>query len=160
MALAKRFKAVPVLVILGGALACGQSANTAATAEVDRDADVSEIRALLEQNEAAVNEQNPTDAAATYTPDGDIWVANGPRVAGTAELREHFERAHPSADEEVDLTVDDVRFLSSDVAIVESTSIATLPGGGTVARATLVVVRHGGSWKIAAARVMSIEESP
>ena len=157
MTLAKGFKAVPVLILLAGGLACEQ---TASTAEVDRGADEAAIRALVAQNGAAINEQDPTRAAATYTPDGDIWVADGPRVAGAAELRAHFERAHPSPDEELELTVDDIRFLSSEVALVESTSIATLPGGGSVGRATLVVVRHDGSWKIAAARVMSIEKSP
>lgn len=77
-----------------------------------------------------------------------------------ADLRAHFERAHRSPNEELEVTVDAIRFLSSDVALVESTATATLPDGGSVGQATLVVVRQDGSWKISVARVMSIEVMP
>ena len=75
-----------------GSGAVPKAPGTAGTAEPDRIADESAIRDLFAQNAAAINQRNPAAAAATYTPDGDIWVANGPHVTGVAELREHFER--------------------------------------------------------------------
>ena len=96
IALARRFRSVPAVVLLAGALACERSESTAGTAEPDRRADESGIRDLFAQNEAAINQRNSAGAAATYTPDGDIWVVNGPRVSGAAELRAHFERPHAS----------------------------------------------------------------
>ena len=158
--LTKRFKVVPVFILLASALACERSAGTAGTAEPDRSADESAIRDLFAQNAAAINQRNPAAAAATYTPDGDIWVANGPHVTGVAELREHFERAHPSPDEELEIRVDSIRFLSADVALVESSSTSTLPTGATAGLATLILVRNDSGWKIAVARVMSVEALP
>jgi len=124
----------------------------------DRAADETAIREHFAEAEAASNAHDPARTAATYTPDGEIWIFDGRRVRGSDQLRRHFETAHGMPGERVRLTVDTIRFVSADVALVEGTSNATHDAGGARAHANLVVVRRDAGWKIAIAHVMSIEQ--
>ena len=134
---------------------------SASTTDQDRSADEAAIRTLLAANEASTNQRDAAGVAATFAPDGDIWTVGGPRVSGRAEIRrseEEFYRAPGFREWRV--TIDTIRFLSPDVAVVETTTITTLATSETRGQATWVVARRDGAWKIAAVRVMSVEEQP
>ena len=149
---------------IGAAPEKAQTAATehrASTTDQDRSADEAAIRTLLAANEASANQRDAAGVAATFAPDGDIWIVGGPRVSGRTEIRrseEEFYRAPGFREWRV--TIDTIRFLSPDVAVVETTTITTLATSETRGQASWVVARRDGAWKIAAVRVMSVEEQP
>ena len=135
--------------------------HRASTADQDRSADEAAIRTLLATNEASTNQRDAAGVAATFAPDADIWIAGGPRVSGPAEIRRSEEEFYRTPGfQEWHVTIDTIRFLSSDVAVVETTTITTFATSQTRGQRTWVVARRDGSWKIAAVRVMTIEEQP
>ena len=147
--------------------AAPEKAQTAATehrestTDQDRSADEAAIRALLAANEASTNQRDAAGVAATFAPDGDIWIVGGPWVSGPAEIRRSEEEFYRTSEfREWRVTINTIRFLSPDVAVVETTTITTLATSETRGQATLVVARRDGAWKIAAVRVMRVEEQP
>ena len=79
---------VLVLALSMGGLSCQQwPERSAGTSPRLPAADEAAIRALLAENEAAGHQRAAARAAATYTPDGDIWIVDGRRISGTEELR-------------------------------------------------------------------------
>ena len=149
------------LAVLSLALASCVADGPGGAPDPDRNADKAAIHALLSELEAAANARDPGRTAAAYTPDGDIWVAGGPWVSGSAEIRQ-FEAEFYRAPgyRRWDLTIDEIRFLAPDAVLVEISSTTTIDGGGLSDRMTLVVVRQGAEWKIAAVRIMNVEEQP
>lgn len=129
----------------------------------NRAGDEGGVRELFARMEAAGNARDQARVAAAYTPDGDIWIAaSGPdkpekRVVGPDNIRQHLETGHGTPAEKLRLTVDNIRFLTPDVALADGTSTSTHEAGGFRATASLIVVRQGDSWKLAAVRVMKLE---
>ena len=151
----------PLIVLALAATSCGAPQGTANSPQQDRDADEAAIHALLAEVEAAANQRDPARTAATYTPDGDIWIAGGPWVSGTAEIRQFEEEFYQTPGYRGwRVAIDTMRFVSPDVVLVEVSSATTLDSGEIRDRATLVVARRDGVWKIAAVRIMSVEEQP
>jgi uncharacterized protein (TIGR02246 family) len=150
-----------LLIALSLALASCVADGPGGAPDPDRNADKAAIHALLSELEAAANARDPGRTAAAYTPDGDIWVAGGPWVSGSAEIRQ-FEAEFYRAPgyRRWDLTIDEIRFLAPNAVLVEISSTTTIDGGGLSDRMTLVVVRQGAEWKIAAVRIMNVEEQP
>ena len=127
----------------------------------DRSADEAAIRALLATNEAATNRRDSAGVAATYVPDGDIWIVGRSRISGLDEIRRNEEEFYSMPGfREWHVTVNAIRFLSADVALVESTGATTLETGELREEATWVASRQNGDWRIAAVRIMSLEEQP
>ncbi len=119
--------------------------------------DADAIRALIAAIEAATNRRDAAGVAATFTSDGDLWVAGGPRFSGPAEIRRNEEEFYRTPGfQKWRITAESIRFLTSDVALVDSASKTTLDSGETQAKATIVVVRKNGDWRIAAVRVMDV----
>ena len=132
-------------------MSCGGSERTVSTPEQNRSADEAAIRALLVENQTAFNRQDAAGVAATYTPDEDIWIVDGPQGSRADEIRrleEDFYRT--SGFREGKITNDTMRFVRPDVALVETTATTTLDAGERRSQATFVVVCRGGAWKIAA----------
>jgi uncharacterized protein (TIGR02246 family) len=127
----------------------------------DRKADEVAIRALLATNEAATNRRDAEGVADTYLPDGDVWILGFPRVSGLDEIRRNEEEFYRTPGfQSWETRIDTIRFLGSDVALVESSDVTTLDSGEIDARSTWVVSRRNGEWRIAAVRVMVFGERP
>ena len=124
-----------------------------------RDADEAAIRALFQRNAEAANRRDAEGVVATYWPDGDVQIAGQPRVSGPEALRqtELDWQAIPGF-RGWEGRVEEIRFLGSDAALVESTGTMLLDDGEIAEQHTIVVSRRDGEWRISAARVMVIEE--
>ncbi len=150
-----------LLIALSLALASCVADGPGGAPEPERNADRAAIHALLSELEAAANARDPGRTAAVYTPDGDIWVAGGPWVSGSAEIRQfEAEFYRTPGYRRWDLTVEGIRFLAPHAVLVEISSTTTIDSGALSDRATLVIVRQGAEWKIAAVRIMNVEEQP
>jgi uncharacterized protein (TIGR02246 family) len=126
----------------------------------DRSTDEREIRSLVAENAAASNAGNPTGVAATYTSDGDAWISGQRRVATHQRLAEmEGEWVAMPGYQRWEGEVEEIRFISRDAAIVEISATTFLDSGKFDEETTLVVVRTDGDWKIAAWRVMNIDET-
>ena len=127
---------------------------------VEGQADSSAIRALLQAYEAAINRRDVDAAIATYLPDADVWVVGYDRVVGREAIRRNEERAVGAPGFQAWTTsVDGVRFIGADVAVVESSGAVTIGGDRIGERITWVVHRTVAGWRIAAVRIMAFERS-
>ena len=127
---------------------------------VEGQADSSAIRALLQTYEAAINRRDVDAAIATYLPDADVWVVGFDRIVGVAAIRQNEERAVGAPGFQAWTTsVDAIRFIGADVAVVESSGAVTIGGDRIKERITWVVNRTAAGWRIAAVRIMAFERS-
>jgi uncharacterized protein (TIGR02246 family) len=127
---------------------------------VEGQADSSAIRALLQAYEAAINGRDVEAAIASYLPDADVWVVGYDRIIGLDAIRQNEERAVSAPGFQAWTTsVDAIRFLGADVAVVESSGAVTIAGDRIAERMTWVVNRTVAGWRIAAVRIMAFERS-
>jgi uncharacterized protein (TIGR02246 family) len=127
---------------------------------VEGQLDSSAIRALLQAYEAAINRRDVDAAIATYSPDADVWVVGYDRIVGLEAIRQNEERAVGAPGFQAWTTsVDAIRFIGADVAVVESSGAVTIGGDRIGERITWVVNRTGAGWRIAAVRIMAFERS-
>jgi uncharacterized protein (TIGR02246 family) len=123
-----------------------------------RQTDISAIRELLHTYEVAVNRRDVEAAIATYLPDADVWVVGYDRSEGIAAIRASEERAlNALGFQSWTTAVDAIRFVTADVAVVDSSGAVTMGGNRIAERITWVVSRTGGDRRIAAVRVMVFE---
>lgn len=121
-----------------------------------------DVRAFAQAYAAVFDRHDPEALTALYLPDADIVVRNAPIVRGREEILEWWRRyfATPRPYRVV-LVVDRIRELGEDVVIVELTATG-LPDEPQAplrsARATWVLRREAGDWRIAALRVLPSEE--
>lgn len=135
---------------------CGSPTTSALP---DRNADKAAIRSLLAENEAATNAGDVAGVAATYTAEGDVWIAGLSRRSTPKAVRENEEEFQGMPGfKSWDGTVESIRFISPDAAIVEVSAVTRLDSGEFEEQTTVVVARTDG-WKIAAARVMNFDET-
>jgi uncharacterized protein (TIGR02246 family) len=127
---------------------------------VNVEADSSAIRALLQTYEAAINRRDVEAAVATYLPDADVWVVGYDRVVGREAIRKNEERAVGAPGFQAwSTSVDALRFVGTDTAVVESSGTVTLAGARVFERITWVVSRTAAGWRIAAVRIMAFERA-
>jgi len=146
------------LVLLG----CWPSGDRDHRLAIDRQADEVAIRDLLVASAAASTARDPAGVAATYTDDGDAWIAGlGSEPTVGREAIEESERAFTSMPgfRRWDVRVDRVRFISRDAAIAEVTGTTVMDGGEHPEKTTIVVARSPEGWRIAAWRVMEFDPS-
>ena len=160
LAIPRTLCATLLVALLMAAMSCGPSGERSSlTADQNRSADEAVIRELLAANMAATNSRDADGVASTFTPDGDIWFAGRPRISGLDEIRRNEEEFYNTPGFlEWSFTVDSIRFVSPDAALVEGIGLTTLNTGRTREDFTLVVVRRGSEWRIAAARILSVEQ--
>jgi len=145
------------LLLLLSVSSCGQRTNFAQDSALDREGDQADIRALVAANIAASSALDPAAVQDTYTPDGDAWIAGLSRVstrAGVIDAEAEYQ-ALPGF-QRFEGSVDSVRFISRDAAIVEMSATTVLDSGEFDEETTLVVARTDLGWKIAAWRVMTV----
>ena len=127
---------------------------------VEGQADSSAIRALLQAYEAAINRRDVEAAIATYLPDADVWVVGYDRIVGLEAIRQNEERAIGAPGFQAwSTSVDAIRFVGADVAVVESSGAVTIAGDRIAERITWVVNRTASGWRIAAVRIMGFERT-
>ena len=121
------------------------------------------IRKQIEQYQEAWNNHDATALAAHFDLDGDQILPGRPIVSGRADLekrwREHFSGM--AQGRRITLTVDSIRFLKPDVAIINTSAEFTggrdpegreIPPGQD--RGTWVIIKKGDQWLLTALRVM------
>jgi len=134
------------------------------------------LRAFVAAYEDAFNRHDPAGVAAFYTDDADIVVRTSPVLRGRQAIldwwRAYFSERRPSPlareswyeSMRALLIVDEIRMMAPDVALLEISATATArqpearPSPVRYARATWVVVREDGTWRIAALRVLPSED--
>jgi uncharacterized protein (TIGR02246 family) len=127
---------------------------------VEGQADSSAIRALLQAYETAINDRDVEAAIATYLPDADVWVVGYDRIVGLEAIRQNEERAIGGPGFQAwTMSVDAIRFIGADVAVVESSGAVTMGGDRIAERITWVVNRTVAGWRIAAVRIMAFERT-
>ena len=120
--------------------------------------DSSAIRALLQTYEAAINRRDIAAAIATYLPDADVWVVGYDRIVGLEAIRQNEERAVSAPGFQAwTASVDAIRFIGTDVAMVESSGAVSMNGARIAERITWVVHRTVAGWRIAAVRIMTFQ---
>ena len=86
---------------------------------------------------------------------GDIWIVGNPRISGLDEIRRNeIEFYNTPGFQSWKITIEEIRFISTDVALVESTGATNLDTETIEEQATWVVSRRNDEWRIAAVRIM------
>jgi uncharacterized protein (TIGR02246 family) len=113
------------------------------------------IRAHVAGNEAALNKRDFAAYAAQFVPDGDLIVVDGATSSGQDAIRRTIEAAwaNAPATRRATITVDKIRSLGSDIAVVDA-SARFSEGEPTLGRSTSVVVRRDGAWRTLVLRVL------
>ncbi len=152
--------AMAVLIVALALTSCSEPPDTEDRGAIDRTADEAAIRSLLAANWAAGSARDAEGVAATYLPDGDAWIAGLSRVSGADEIipAEEDFGGMPGF-QSYDGTIDSIRFISPDSAIVEVSGTTTLDTGSFDEETTIVVARRDDNWRIAAWRVMTFDET-
>jgi uncharacterized protein (TIGR02246 family) len=113
------------------------------------------IRAHIRGLEAAVNSRDFAAFAAQFLADGDLVVVDRQTSSGHDAIRRTMEAAWagaPSA-RRASITVDKVRFLNEDIALVDAVARFS-EGDPAEDRGTSVVVRRDGAWRTLALRIL------
>jgi uncharacterized protein (TIGR02246 family) len=115
------------------------------------------IRRVIQQRDAAWG-KDAKAYAALFTEDADQLTSAGQLRRGRASIEKDsaagWAEAYKGATETT--SVETVRLITPDVAIADGTfQITNIPGGGTrKGRASYILLRTAGGWKIAAQRGM------
>jgi len=126
---------------------------------VEGQADSFAIRELIQTYEAAINRRDIEAAMASYSPDADGWVVGYDRVVGLEAIRQNEERALSEPGFHWTTSVDAIRFVGTNVAVVESSGTVTIGADQIAERITWVVNRTVAGWRISAVRVMAFERA-
>lgn len=134
------------------------------------------LRAFVAAYEDAFNGHDPEAIGAFYAEDAEIVVRNSPVVRGRRAVldwwRAYFSEPRPAPlardswyeSMRAILIVDEIRMMAPDVALLEITATAAArqadarPSPVRYARATWVVVREAGEWRIASLWVLPSED--
>lgn len=121
------------------------------------------IRALYDEFEADWNAHDVAKLIEHWAIDGDHVEPDGTEADGNDAIKQLLEGQHGGAfkDSMLDLTIEDVFFLSTSIALVDGTykvaGIVTPDGTAIPARSgryTAVLLDEQGGWHIAASRLM------
>lgn len=139
------------MILAVAALTLGAVPVASQTRAVDETA----LRARVVAFEAAINTRDMAGLAALYASDADLIVIDGPLVAGRASIQAATERdwGTGSATRRITLTVTGIRFIGSDIAVI-NTRARFNEGPVREDRGTWIAVRQAGNWLIAALRVL------
>jgi len=119
-----------------------------------RPKDEAAIRAQVAAYEAAINGRDRHALTTLFTPEADFVYFDGPRVVGRDSIvaRTSSALAEWSTTMRFSLKVTSVRFLGSDVALVD-TDAGFSEGEMRSNRGTALLERRGGKWLWTALRV-------
>ena len=119
--------------------------------------DEAAVRGVYQQLMEGWNEGNGAAFAAAFTDDGDLVAFDGTHLKGRAEITPFHQQLFDKWLKGTRLAghVEDVRFLSPDVALMHAVGGTvmrgkTLPSPGRDSIQTLVATRQDGAWRLAA----------
>ncbi len=119
-----------------------------------RPTDEAAIRQSVSAYESAVNQRNAPAIAGLFTRDADVVYFDSPRVVGRDAIGKDLNKAiagWPSS-RRFSLEVTNIRFLGSDLALVETLARFS-EGEMTSNRGTALMARRDGKWFWEALRV-------
>jgi len=124
-----------------------------------------DIRVFVAAYEDAFDLHDPDSLSAFYRDDADIIVREGPVIHGGQAIRDwwrtYFSQPRPYR---VLLIIQEIRMMADDVALLNIIGTGEpLDAGGRLvptraARATWVILRQDGEWRVAALRMLPGEE--
>jgi uncharacterized protein (TIGR02246 family) len=127
----------------------------AAKQPADRSADEQAIRANVALFLKAYNDGDAKTVASLFAPDGQVITQDGETVEGREAIEQEFNDIFAETPEaRMELSVDSIRFIGSDLA-VEVGSTKDIPAPGETpeyGRYTVLHVKRDGKWLMAAAR--------
>jgi uncharacterized protein (TIGR02246 family) len=141
------------------------AANASAQKTDDKNADETAIRAQVEQMAKGWNAKSGAEFAKPFAEDADYVVINGMQIKGrTAIAKGHqgiFDTFYKNST--ISYTVDSIRFLRSDVAVVHLGGTLKVTEGKETragnARMTLVMTKTNGKWEIAAFQNTQVQDT-
>jgi uncharacterized protein (TIGR02246 family) len=123
-----------------------------------RPKDETAIRNRIAEYEAAANKRDTQAIAAVFAADADLVFFDSPRIEGRdAIAREHEGISKWPSTKRFSLEVTNIRFLGSDLALVETVGRFS-EGEMTSNRGTILVTRRDGKWWWTALRVYPAEK--
>jgi uncharacterized protein (TIGR02246 family) len=123
-----------------------------------RPKDETAIRNRVAEYEAAVNKRDTQAILAVFAPDADLVFFDSPRLVGRdAIAKEHEGISKWPSTKRFSLAVSSIRFLGSDVALVETLARFS-EGEMTSNRGTILMTRRDGKWWWTALRVYPAEK--
>jgi uncharacterized protein (TIGR02246 family) len=141
-------------------MACRSEQVPAAGADSDRASGEAAIRSQVAAYESGFNRRDAASIANLFATDGDFIIYDGPRLIGRDAIRQSIERdfSNLAPTLRVGIKVTNIRFLTPDLAIVET--VATFNEGDIREnRGTSVMVRSAGNWLQGALRVFAAQKS-
>lgn len=145
---------IPNLVLLLAACAAAQTPSNHTSAHAPEEA---AIRSVVEKYVAARDQIDPKAVAALFTADADQLVSSGEWRRGLDAVVKGTMASSQASSGKRTLTVETVRFISNDVAIVDGRYEIAGGGAGGQDRkmwSTFMFRRTPQGWKIAAIRNM------
>jgi uncharacterized protein (TIGR02246 family) len=147
-----------VLALAVGSVACTpqhQPSDPSSGTETAKDD--AAIRSHAAGFERALNSRDFAAFSEQFTPDGDLILVDGPLTSGREAIRRSIQAAWTDAPptRRASITVNNIRFLSSDIALVEAAARFSA-GEPAQDRGTSVVVRRDGVWRTLALRVLPV----
>ena len=121
-----------------------------------RQADEAAVRDVVRRYVEARERRDPQAIAALFTDDADQQTTAGQWRRGRAAIVPGTLTSSQTNPGQRSITVETVRFLTPDAAIVDGPYTIGAAGAAPARRmwATLVLVRHEGAWRISAIRNM------
>jgi uncharacterized protein (TIGR02246 family) len=129
--------------------------GAAAQAAKDRSADEAAIRANVAAFVTAYNAGDAKAVASLFTPDGQALDKEGNAVEGRPAIEQTFAELFAETPEKrLEVFVDSIRFLGSDLAVEVGSTMETLVPGEPAQhdRYTVIHVKRDGKWQMALAR--------
>lgn len=125
-----------------------------------------DIRGFVAEYEDALTQQDPISVSALYSDDAEIIIRDSPLIAGRQAIRAwwraYFAEARPYR---ALLVIDEIRMLAPNVALLNITATGARPQQSVetpspvrYARATWVLTREAGAWRIAQLLVLPSED--
>jgi uncharacterized protein (TIGR02246 family) len=140
----------------GEAKGATASQPKAAAGKLGTPADEAAVRALVEQYQQAFNSNDPAKAVDVYAEHAVFVDETGRTLEGKPEIAKALTGGGSAANRvHLALTVEAVRFIKPDVALMRGRSTATggdVPAGGGSGHWAVVAMKMAGQWKVVAAQ--------
>ena len=144
-------------IVLVCLLAAALTPALRAQRSVSRAADEAAVRDVVARYVTAREARNPSAVEALFTPDADQFTTAGEWRRGREQIRSGTAESSQRNPGSRRISVDAVRFVTPDVAIVDGPYEIAAEGAASARRmwTTVVLVRTAEEWRISAIRNMA-----
>jgi uncharacterized protein (TIGR02246 family) len=146
---------------LGAAVAAIPAATVAMADEPSKAKDEAPIRKLISQGEEAWNKHDAEALAAQQAEDVDHINTRGGWTKGREAIRKLWAQLFETSfkDDTSKMTIEEIRFLKPDVAVVILRIIHKRPAE-TESLATIVTTKDGDKWQIVTYQATHVQKEP